>query len=158
MTAGKANVPKYKVFFSSNTSLFTKFAVLLLLLHFILTSPQNLVFPQSFEAYLEWAYIPILVFITLTFLAWLTTLTAALLTVFGRKNLGFLFALGLTLLSGVASVMTVVQSGEWILSNFLEIEPLGIVSLLSTFVILPIGLILLVLGRPELRRLGSNKA
>jgi hypothetical protein len=158
MTAGKSNVPKYKAFFSPNTSLFTKFAVLFLLLHFILTSPQNFFFPQSFEAYLEWAYIPTLVSITLDFLAWLSALTAALLTVFGRKNLGFLFALGLALLSGVASVIFLVQSGEWILSNFLEIEPLGIVSLLSTFVILPVGLILLVLGRPEVRRLGRNKA
>ena len=61
-------------------------------------------------------------------------------------------------MSGVASVIFVVQTGEWILSNFLEIEPVGIVILLSNFVILPVGLILLVLGRPEVRRLGRNKA
>jgi len=161
VTAGKTRIPKYKVFFSSDTSLFTKLAVLSLLMHFILTSPQKIYFPEYFEIYfsdLGDVNILGLLSLILTSLAWLSTLAVALLTIFGRKNLGFLFALGLALLSVVVFFLAGGLDLDWILANYLDIEPVGIVFLISTFVILPLGLILLVLGRPEVRRLANPKA
>lgn len=154
MTSAK---PKYiRSFFSSKTSLLTRLAVILLFVHFVFTFPQKISFPEYFGFYLseigDLAYLPGFLTLSTTFLAWLSTLATVLLSTFGRKNLGFLFALVAILLSVIAFLLVGGLDLGWIISNFLEIEPVGYLWLLSTYLVFPVGLGLLILGRPEVSR------
>jgi hypothetical protein len=150
---------KYKKFMSSETKRHIKLGVLFLLLHFVLTSPGEiwlllnldlLVVSESGDIYLDYLLLNLLGPIV-----WICALTVALLNIFGRRTLGYVFVLVAVLISTVLFWLTGGDSGNWerAFNSGVEQEPLGFVlgaiRYFSTLILLPLGLILSASGRPE---------
>lgn len=149
---------KYKKFMSSETKRHVKLGVLFLLLHFVLTAPGEIARLLNLEFLVTSAsgdvYLDFLILIILGTVAWICALTVALLNIFGRRTLGYVFVLVAVLFSAILFWLTGGDSANWerAFNSGVEQEPLGFVlsalRYFSTLILLPLGLILSASGRP----------
>jgi hypothetical protein len=153
MTKPKSKRLKLENFLSSGTNVSTKIGILLLLAHFVMAAWVKLDFPELFSFYISdlESYFGQLLGLLSEALSWLATLLIAYLTVFGRRNLGFLIAL-IAFALHVFGLFSIGIDFEYVMYNLFGFSPFLLAWLISSFVFFPLAIALLVLGRPEVQK------
>jgi hypothetical protein len=151
--SAKMNASKLKLFWSSKTNIFTRIAIVLLFAHFVLMMPQRINLPEVLVFYftnLDYLDIQLLWYLVGVF-TWFAAGVAVGLTVFGRKNLGFLVAMVAFVLHVVELISFEIDFVE-MFSNLQDFNPIGIAWLVSSLLVFPVATVMLVIGRPEVQR------
>ncbi len=153
MTNAKSKRAKLEQFFSSGTSPLTKVAVLLILAHFAMAAFPKRDFPDLFGYFISdlGSFFVQLLGLLAEALSWLATLLVAYLTVFGRRNLGFLIAM-IAFALHLFGIFAIGVDFEYLLYNLFEFSPLIFAWVISSFVLFPVGMVLMMLGRPEVQK------
>jgi hypothetical protein len=153
MTNAAPRRSPFAQFFSTETNIFTQIGTMFVFLFFVFSIPDMIRLPEAVIFYLsDLAYYFIdLVRWMVAFLAWLAALAAVALTVFGRKNIGFLVAVGSFLVTLVVNLSIGMDIG-YIFENLTDLGFSSIAWLVGNFVALPLAIVLLIIGRPEIQR------
>lgn len=153
MTSGEPKRSKFAQFFSGETNVFTQIGVGLAFLFFVLSIPNMIGLPEAVIFFFSDLanYFFYLVRWIIAFLAWLAAMAAVILTVIGRRNLGFLVAVGSFIVTFIVNLALGIDFG-YIFGNLSEIGFASMAWLVANFVAFPLAIVLLIIGRPELQR------
>ena len=140
-------------FFSAQTNVFTQIGTLFVFLFFVFSIPDMIRLPEAVIFYLSdlASYFIDLVRWMVAFLAWLAALAAVASTVFGRKNIGFLVAIGSFLVTLILNLSIGIDIG-YVFQNLTDLGFSSIAWLVGNFVAFPLAIVLLIVGRPEIQR------
>jgi hypothetical protein len=140
-------------FFSAQTNVFTQIGTMFVFLFFVFSIPDMIRLPEAVIFYLSdlASYFIDLVRWMVAFLAWLAALAAVALTVFGRKNIGFLVAVGSFLVTLIVNLSIGIDIG-YIFQNLTDLGFSSIAWLVANFLAFPLAIVLLIVGRPEIQR------
>jgi hypothetical protein len=153
MTNAAPRRSPFAQFFSTQTNVFTQIGTMFVFLFFVLSFPQMIEFPGSVIFYLSNLsdYFIFFVRFTAAFLAWLAAAAAVALTVFGKRNLGFLLALVSFLVTFISALSLGIDI-RYIIENLADLGYGAIAWLVADFLVFPLAIVLLIIGRPEIQR------